>query len=184
MLRKLKKLNLPFRDLVTIYVGTVGYIRPILEYCASALHSSITVEQNNNLEKIQRRVRKIIVWLSYVTYSNACQVCNLPTLDERRLALCRKFTISLSNHSIGQTKKKTHSYISSPYSHLSAIPIQNNKVENSPLSFLVDIINKSCYTFIVIGGILTACLLPPPQVGCFKFTYFNPFTMLVLTLMT
>lgn len=142
MLRKLKKFNLPFKDLVTIYVG---YIRPILEYCAPVFHSSLTVEQNNNLEKIQRRVCKIILGPSYITYSNACQVCNLPTLEERRLALCRKFAKSLSNHSICQTwlPKKKNTNIT-----LRRIPIyqqfqfKTKRFKNSPLSFLVDILNQ------------------------------------------
>ena len=85
MLRKLKKFNLPLKDLVLIYTG---YIRPILEYCAPVFHSGLTLEQRNSLEKIQRRVCRIILGQHFISYSNACQVCDLPTLEDRRLALC------------------------------------------------------------------------------------------------
>ena len=152
---------------MTIYVG---YIRPILEYCAPAFHSSLTVEQNNNLEKIQRRVCKIILGPSYITYSNACQVCNLPTFEERRLALCRKFAKSLSNHSICQTwlPKKKNTNIT-----LRRIPIyqqfqfKTKRFKNSPLSFLVDILNKSwrkkhCFILYFYRYCrYTKCLSPP-----------------------
>ena len=143
MLRKLKKFNLPLKDLVTIYEG---YIRPILEYCAPAFHSSLTVEQNKNLEKIQRRVCKIILGQNYTTYTNACQVCNLPTLEERRLALCEKFAISFSNHPICQTwlPQKKHTTISlrrmQTYRQFQA---RTKRFQNSPLPFLVEILNKS-----------------------------------------
>ena len=107
MLRKLKKFKLPLNDLVLIYTG---YIRPVLEYCAPVFHSGLTSEQKNSLERIQRRVCKIILGSNFMSYSHACQVCNLSTLEERRLVLCIKickiFNNSPSMPELATFKKK------------------------------------------------------------------------------
>ena len=143
MLRKLKKFNLPLKDLVTIYAG---YIRPILEYCAPVFHSSLTKEQSNSLEKIQRRVCKIILGYEYINYLHACQICNLPTLEERRLKLCIKFAKSISNHPICQTwlpKKKRMNISLRHMQTYQQFKLKTERFKKSPLPFLVDILNKS-----------------------------------------
>ena len=69
------------------------YIRPILEYACPVWHSSLTNEQCQRIETIQRRAMSIIDKQS--DYLNFCKANNLLTLYERREMLCRTFFNSI-----------------------------------------------------------------------------------------
>jgi len=92
MLKLLKKFHMPVADLVTVYIG---YVRPSLEYAAPVWHSSITVKQQDMIERIQKRATKIILGPRYDTYEDSLIICNLKTLEERRRHLCKSFIDSL-----------------------------------------------------------------------------------------
>ena len=142
MLRKIKKYHLPVKDLVLIYTG---YIRPILEYCAPVFHSGLTIEQSSNIERIQKRVCKIILGHLYISYPNACQQCNLLTLEERRLALCRSFAKSLPNNPTCQNWLPPRKHVDISLRHTSTFhqyKFRTKRFQNSPLPFLVNLLNQ------------------------------------------
>ena len=95
MLRKLKHFNLPMCDLITVYTG---YIRPTLEYCVPLFHFNLTKIQTNNIEKTQKRAMKIILGTRYITYKESLQICNLSSLEQRRVKLCLDFALNLEKH--------------------------------------------------------------------------------------
>ena len=64
ILRKLYEFNIPQEDLVLIYCM---YIRSIVEYNSSVWFSSITQEQKNNLERVQKIACMIILKLTMST---------------------------------------------------------------------------------------------------------------------
>ena len=51
MLTKLKYVGVNTEELINIYIL---YVRSLLEYCAVVWHSTLTVEQKNNLESVQK----------------------------------------------------------------------------------------------------------------------------------
>ena len=51
MLTKLKYIGVSTEDLIEIYVL---FIRSLTEYCATAFHSSLTLEQSRDIERIQK----------------------------------------------------------------------------------------------------------------------------------
>ena len=51
MLTKLKYAGVRIEDLLDIYIL---FIRSVTEYCAVVFHSSLTIEQSNKLEMIQK----------------------------------------------------------------------------------------------------------------------------------
>ena len=51
MLRKLYEFDIPLEDLVMIYTM---YIRSVLEYNSSVWFSTITIEEREDLERVQR----------------------------------------------------------------------------------------------------------------------------------
>ena len=53
------------------------YVRSILEYSVTVWHSSITEENRNNLEKVQKTAFKIVLGHRYKTYKNALNILNL-----------------------------------------------------------------------------------------------------------
>lgn len=61
-LRRLKKLCVQDNKLVIIYTG---YVRPVLEYAVPVWHSSLTTDQIERLESMQKRVFKIILGQRY-----------------------------------------------------------------------------------------------------------------------
>ena len=74
LLKLLKHLNLATDDLVTIYSG---FVRPTVGYAAPVWHPGLTVHENLALERIQKRVCRIIVDKDYTTYHEVLELCNL-----------------------------------------------------------------------------------------------------------
>ena len=81
MLTKLKYVGVPREDLITIYIL---YIRSLLKYCSTVWHSTLTTDQSNNLERVQKLCLKIILGDCYDGYDNALEACGLENLSKRR----------------------------------------------------------------------------------------------------
>ena len=88
LLHKLVEFGVPVPDLVNMYVL---YIRSILEQSCQGWNSSLTLENSQNLERVQKTSLKIILKSEYNTYRNALELTSLTTLSERRLKLCLNF---------------------------------------------------------------------------------------------
>ena len=91
ILHKLIEYDVPVKDLVLIYVL---YVRSICEQSAVVWHSSLTEENRNDIERVQKTALKIILKSEYINYSSALERTNLKTLNERRELLCLKFAKS------------------------------------------------------------------------------------------
>ena len=65
-------------DLIEVYVL---YIRSLAKYCLVAFHPSLTIEQSNKIERIQRRALKIILGDMYIVV-----VSTIPTLQTIRFS--------------------------------------------------------------------------------------------------
>ena len=68
LLTKLVSFGVPDDDLVIIFVL---YIRSLLEYCAVLWHSTITEEEVNDLERVQKCATRVILQNRYTTYEQA-----------------------------------------------------------------------------------------------------------------
>jgi hypothetical protein len=88
ILRKLYEFNIPEEDLVMIYCL---YIRSVLEYNSSVWFSSITQEESNDIERVQRCACRIILKEEFTTYESALSRLNLQNLSERRKTLALRF---------------------------------------------------------------------------------------------
>ena len=95
MLSKLKYAGMKLEDLVNIYIL---HIRSVTEYCSSAFHSSLTLEQDKKLESIQKVSLKVIMGQAYVDYENALQITGLKTLHTRREERCLKYGLKSIKH--------------------------------------------------------------------------------------
>ena len=80
MITKLKYVGVRIEDLLDIYVK---YIRSLTEYCSVAFHSSLTVEQSNKIERIQKTSLKVILGEMYVDYPSALEMTALDLLSAR-----------------------------------------------------------------------------------------------------
>jgi hypothetical protein len=67
------------------------YIRSILEQSCVVWHSSLTAENCEDLERIQKAAVKIILGNQFNNYEDALEKIDLQSLNERRDELCLKF---------------------------------------------------------------------------------------------
>ena len=95
MITKLKYAGAKMEDLLDIYVL---FIRSITEYCAVAFHSSLTTEQSNKLEQIQKVCLRIILGDMYISYASALEMTGLKPLSERREDRCLDFAQKCIKH--------------------------------------------------------------------------------------
>ena len=93
ILRNLFEFDIPVQDLVMIYTL---YIRSILEFNSNVWFSSITIEESDNIERVQKIAFRIILKENYESYENALMQLNLQTLSERRTMLAERFATKCS----------------------------------------------------------------------------------------
>lgn len=89
-LKLLKRCSMSQDDLLHFYTS---FIRPVLEYACPAWHTSITTDQCNRIEYVQRRALRIIYGDIDTNY--ICTVVKLDSLFKRRESLCRLFFESM-----------------------------------------------------------------------------------------
>ena len=66
-------------DLKNIYIA---YIRSIFEQSAVVWHASLTAQNIEDLERIQKSAFKIILTKKYINYNQACELLSLDSLKE------------------------------------------------------------------------------------------------------
>ena len=95
MITKLKYVGVSREDLLDIYVL---YIRSVTEYCSVSFHSSLTQEQSQKLERIQKTCLRVILGEHYEDYKTALDICGLETLSDRREKRCLEFALKCVKH--------------------------------------------------------------------------------------
>ena len=142
-LKRLKRFNISYTDLTTIYTG---YIRPILEYAAPAWTPGLTKTQERILERVQRRACRIILGNTYAGYDNALQHLSLPSLAERRELLCLKFakTLLKSEHRdwLPPQRAQTTGRSTRNSVKLDCPRARTNRYKNSPIPFMCHLLNN------------------------------------------
>ncbi len=111
LLKRLRRAKLADDDLVYFYCTAV---RPVLEYSCCVWHSSLTKQQSDCIEQIQKRALGIIFGFS-LSYSDKLAIASLDLLSYRREELCRRlFTdiVSDSEHCLHQLLPRKRSVIS------------------------------------------------------------------------
>lgn len=86
-LSKLKRANVPPKDLVRFYITC---IRPVLLYACQVFHFNLPEYLNVSLERIQKRAMKIIYGYD-ISYNSTLEQAGINKLSERRLQLCDNF---------------------------------------------------------------------------------------------
>ena len=63
----------------------------MLELAVPVWHSSISLEQQGQIERVQKSSLAAILGQSYISYENALKVTNLKRLSDRREDICLRF---------------------------------------------------------------------------------------------
>ena len=108
ILTKLKYAGVPAQDLITVYIL---FIRSLLEYCSVAWHSTLTGEQNQNLERVQKLCLKVILGEHYKDYSSALDTCGLDSLSDRREDKCLQYGLKSLLHPVHSRKFPVNPHI-------------------------------------------------------------------------
>ena len=90
LLRRLVEFNTPVEDLKMIYIL---FVRSILEQSATVWHSSLTQENSQDLERVQKSATRIILKDSNLTYKTRLAKLGLESLFARRETLCLNFAL-------------------------------------------------------------------------------------------
>ena len=98
MLTKLKYVGVSTEDLIEIYTL---FIRSRAEYVSVVWHSSLTQEQAQKIENIQKTSLKIILGENYIDYPTALEWTGLKELFLRRQNRCLAFAKSSLKYPIG-----------------------------------------------------------------------------------
>ena len=88
LLRRVASFGTSVEDLKNIYFL---FVRSQLEQSAVVWHSSLTEENINDLERVQKSAVKIILGNKYQNYEEALDELGIETLEERRKTLCYRF---------------------------------------------------------------------------------------------
>jgi hypothetical protein len=88
LLRKVASFGTSIEELKDVYIL---FIRSLLEQSATVWHSSLTEENSNDLERVQKSALKIILQEQYTGYKNALLKLDMLTLSERRCQLNLNF---------------------------------------------------------------------------------------------
>ena len=88
MLRAVSNFDPPLQDLKKIYIQ---YIINILEQSCVMWHSSLTQEDTESIERVQKSALRVILRSNFQNYEYALEKFNLETLKERREKLFLSF---------------------------------------------------------------------------------------------
>ena len=142
ILRKLKKFQAPHNDLKHIYIV---YVRSLLEQSSNVWHSSLTIQNETDLERVQKVALKIILGSDYKTYINAMSVLDLETLKERREQLCLEFAKKcLKNPKMKHLfplNNRTHIMIPRQYEQFQVNKANTNRMKDSPIPYMQNLLN-------------------------------------------
>ena len=74
------------------------FIRSRLEYASTLWHSSLTVANRNDIERIQKSAMKVIFRSDYPGYERSLKILNIESLQDRRERLSLNFAKKCLNH--------------------------------------------------------------------------------------
>ena len=140
ILHHLCKFNVPVEEMLNIYILI---IRSMLEYCSVVWHSSITEEENRNIECVQKTALRITFGEDYLDYSNALKMTGLPTLKERRTQLfeiCSKLLKNWKRAYLFPLNPKTVN--TRPHEKYFITPAHTDRLATSTVPYLQRLLNK------------------------------------------
>ena len=142
VLRRLKKFNMEISRLADVYKKE---IRCLLEYAVPVWHSSLTIKQSNQIERVQKEAFRIILEHNYINYEVACTLLVMEPLDIRRVQLCLKFAKKdLKREQTLFTRDFKTNHTRSNSKLVKEIRCRTNRYAKSSMPFLSKLLNSQC----------------------------------------
>ena len=151
LLRKISGFGANWEDLKNIYIL---YVRSLLEQSCTVWHSGLTLENNEDLERIQKCALKIILKEDYKTYENALKLLDLEKLCERRKNLCLKFAKKCIKHpkmkDLFPLRKKKHEMITRNQEIFQIKDAHTKRLQDSPVIYMQKLLNQASSEFLCL----------------------------------
>ena len=143
MIKRLKNLGASVSQMLDVYVKQV---RSILELAVPAWQSSLTISEKLKIERVQKCALKIIFGQDYQSYSSACEMSNLISLEERRIQLCKKFALKAmknKKHSKWFKVNERTTITRQECPVFQPVVSRTTRFRNSPISYLTRLLNQN-----------------------------------------
>ncbi|KAI8484066.1 hypothetical protein Bbelb_381840 [Branchiostoma belcheri] len=140
LLRRLGNFHVSVQDLLLVYTS---FVRPVVEYCVPVWNPGLTCKQITRLEHVQKRALRTILKGQYSSYDAALQLTGLKSLKDRREDLCLKFATKLNPDLLPPKVGELSGRHTRNSEKLKATKYRTNRYKNSPVPYLVRILNNS-----------------------------------------
>ena len=125
----------------------VLFIRSILEQSSKIWHSSLTQENIEDLERVQKSALKIILKDRYKTYRNALNIMEIDSLSNRREQLCLEFAKKCVKHPnlkhMFPTNSKDHQMITRLNEKYTVNFANTARLQNSAILYMQRLLNEN-----------------------------------------
>ena len=144
LIRKLSGFGAPVMDLKKVYMT---FVRSHCEQSCVVWHSGLTIQEENDLERVQKVALKIILKDQYISYDNALNYLQLESLKDRRIHLCLTF----ARKCLGNPKMKelflpnnrTHTMLPRNHEHFQVLHANTERMKNSPVIYMQNLLNQN-----------------------------------------
>ena len=123
------------------------FIRSILEQSCVVWHSSLTKENEEDLERVQKSAIRIILGRNFDDYSKALSEVNLDLLKNRRQELCLKFAIKCTKSEKTQEmfpkREKEHEMQARNEEKYHIQHAKTNRLKNSAIPYMQRLLNEN-----------------------------------------
>ena len=136
LLHKVASFGLSREEMKNIYIL---FVRSILEQSATVWHSSLTLQNKEDLERVQKSAVRLILGKEYTGYKKSLQILEMANLDERRRELCLRFAKNAAKHgkmktSICNMKTRNREKYVVPYAN-------TQRLQKSPIIYMQNLLN-------------------------------------------
>ena len=148
ILRRLKGLGASQTELIDVYQKQV---RSVLELAVPVWQPGITKFEKNQIERVQKCALFIILGEQYTHYTNALELVNCESLEDRRKKICEKFVRKSAKHPKYQNwfrmdvnlanDKNTRKAKKSLKQKYHSVQYRTERYKNSPLPYLTELLN-------------------------------------------
>ena len=143
LLRKVAEFGAPIEDLKNIYIL---FVRSILEQSAPVWHSSLSQENRDDLERLQKSAFKVILKEKFIGYKHALRFLELETLEERREGLCLNFALKCIKKqklkNIFPKHIKKHQMETRNPEIYQVYPIKTERLKKSAVVYMTNLLNE------------------------------------------
>ena len=144
LLRKVSSFGTSKDEKRNIYIL---FIRSILEQSCVVWHSSLTKENEEDLERVQKSAVRIILGRNFSDYGNALSKVNLDYLKVRRQDLCLKFAVkcikSEKTQNMFPKREKEHAMKARNEEKYHVQHAKTSRLKNSAIPYMQRLLNEN-----------------------------------------